>query len=270
MKYKIWIGCLWILCAGISGAQSFDQIITSDLYIQDYSSLFSDRAKVFATDSLKRFEKRTGSQVNFLTIPTIPNDEDIFDFSMKVAEKRKIGQEKEDNGVFVIITTQGKREFKIYPGRGMEAVLTDIGINSFFRKKVRPLLVEGNYDAVLLETIRFICLSSEGEFVASKENPRGEKLGPLEIAIVFGILFLLFIVMKLLSKFSRHLNHPIDAKNSINKTKTDNSWLWLLPLIMSSGSSNRKSGGFGGGSGGFGGFSGGGGSFGGGGGGGSW
>ncbi|NUQ80955.1 MAG: TPM domain-containing protein [Bacteroidetes bacterium] len=261
----------FLLCLGLAfpaSAQTVEDIIQNKNWVMDYAGLFSPQAFEYASDSLYRFSTRTGNQINILTLKEIPNGEDIFTFSMKVAEGRRIGQQGLDNGVLVVITTTGRREFRIYPGRGLEAVLPDASIKRFFREVAVPLLKAGEFDNVLMVTIGFIARAAEGEFAVAEKKKDGPVVPGIAFVIFIVVMILLFSVLSRLTRRSRSLGiHPGTGKRS--RPSTDASALpFILPLIFGSG---RGGGGFGGGSsGGWGGFSGGGGSFGGGGSGGSW
>jgi len=273
LKTSLFSICLLILSLQSLQAQTVNEIYEGNKkakrYILDYASIFSEEAERLTTDSLIRFEKRTGTQIVVLTLKQIPENEDVFTFSMRLADTLKIGQEKEDNGVFVIITTEGKRQFKIYPGRGLESVLPDVVVNRFFRNDAVPKLKAGLYDEVLARTIYFICASAEGEYKAPA------KKGDLSLSdfLVGGVILLvLFLVLSNISKRSNNGGNNLGGGSRKTRTSDTAAWPFLLPLIFGGGGHSGGSGWGGGGSsgGGFGGFSGGGGSFGGGGGGGSW
>lgn len=274
LKTSLFSICLLILSLQSLQAQTVreisEDIAKSRRYIMDYAGIFSEEAERLTTDSLIRFEKRTGNQIVVLTLKQIPENEDVFTFSMRLADTLKIGQEKEDNGVFVIITTEGKRQFKIYPGRGLEGALPDVVINRFFRDDAVPKLKAGLFDEVLVRTIYFICASTEGEYKAPAKKAKGE-LSLSDFLVGGLILLVLFLVLSNISKRNNNGGNNLGGGSRKTRTSDTAAWPFLLPLIFGGGGHSGGSG-WGGGSsgGGFGGFSGGGGSFGGGGGGGSW
>lgn len=260
--------CLLVLgLAFPAGSQTVEEIILNKNWVMDYAGLFSPQAFDYASDSLYRFSTRTGNQINILTLKEIPDGEDIFTFSMKVAEGRRIGQQGLDNGVLVVITTTGRREFRIYPGRGLEAILPDASIKRFFREVAVPLLKAGEFDNVLMVTIGFIARAAEGEFSVAGKKKDEPVIPGIAFVIFIVVMVVLFSVLSRLTRRSRSLGiHPGTGKRS-RPSAGVSALPWILPLIMGGG---RGGGSGGGSSGGWGGFSGGGGSFGGGGSGGSW
>lgn len=263
---------LVILGLPVVQAQTFQEIVSNRLWINDYSGLFSEAAIRQGLDSLTRHKNRTGNQIVFLTLPVIPDGDDVFTFAMKLVEqeKWKLGNEQDDNGVLVIITTEKPREFKIYPGRGLEGALPDVVIKRFYRDEALPLLKSGKFDEVLARTIYFITGSIGGEY--QSKSKKGSDLTASDFIIGAVVLGILFVALVTASRRHRNNGGNLGGGNGFrkkNETLAD-AWPLLLPLIFGGG--GRSGGSWGGGSGGgdWGGFSGGGGSFGGGGSGGSW
>jgi len=255
-----------ILISSLCFSQTFEEIIKSPRRVMDYAQIISPEMVNQLNDSLYHFEQSTSNQIIILTLPQIPDGEEEFSFSMKVAEQLNIGQVKKDNGVFVLVTTQGDRKFKIYPGRGLEGAIPDILIDQFFRNVARPLLKKGNYDQAMLETFNFISSASRGEFKVDKKSS-SNKIPNSAIFILLAVFFFFYLILSRITRKNRGMTTIGGRNHGIR----DNSALpFILPLLFGGGRSSGHGGSSGGGGIDFGGFSGGGGSFGGGGGGGSW
>lgn len=240
--------------------QTLEDILQKSQRVMDFAHVLSSEMIATLNDSLYHFEQTTSNQIIILTLENIPDEEDEFSFSMKVAEKLKIGQAKKDNGVFVLLTTGKNRVFKIYPGRGLEGAIPDALIDRFFRNVVRPLLKKGDYDQAMMETFSMIAAASRGEYSASNKTNQ-EKI-PIEYIFLIIFFFLLFFIF--LSRISRYSKQVTTIEGHRKGTKPNTSTPKIFPLFFGGG---RSSGGSGIN---FGNFHGGGGSFGGGGGGGSW
>lgn len=259
---------LLVVISSLSFCQTIEEIIKSPRRVMDYAQIISPEMVNQLNDSLYHFEQSTSNQIIILTLPQIPDGEEEFSFSMKVAEQLKIGQVKKDNGVFVLVTTQGDRKFKIYPGRGLEGAIPDILIDQFFRNVARPLLKKGNYDQAMLETFNFISSASRGEFKADKKSS-SNKIPNSAIFILLAVFFGFYLILSRITRKNRGMTTIGGRNHGIR----DSSALPFILSLLSSNIGRSSGGGRSGGSGGgidFGGFSGGGGSFGGGGGGGSW
>jgi uncharacterized protein len=74
--------------------------------------------------SLTAFENRKGTQIAILILPST-GPEPIEPFSIRVAEKWKIGRKRQDDGVILVIA-KSDRTVRIEVGYGLEGVLTDL------------------------------------------------------------------------------------------------------------------------------------------------
>src|SRR5690606_41758181 len=76
---------------------------------------------------LLHFEKRKGSQIAMLIVPTT-QPETIDQYSIRVVDHNKIGREKFDDGVLILLAMQD-RTARLEVGRGLEgatpAVIAD-------------------------------------------------------------------------------------------------------------------------------------------------
>ncbi len=203
---------------------------------------------------LKKFEDETSNQIAVLIIPSLEG-EDLEDFSIRVAEKNKLGQKGGNNGVLFLIVVQD-RKMRLEVGYGLEGALPDALCDQILRNVVRPKFRQGDYYGGINAGIDAIISATKGEFKADPRKRPETSVGTIIALIIIGLIFLAFFG-SLLSGV-RHY--------SIRSGGHDSTlfWLWLLGSM-----SERKRGGSGWGgwtSGGFGGgWSGGGGSFGGGG-----
>ncbi|PMZ49131.1 YgcG family protein, partial [Pseudomonas sp. FW306-2-11AC] len=79
---------------------------------------------VALSQKLGDFEKRKGSQIAVLIVPTT-DPETIEQFSIRVAEAWKIGRNKGDDGA-ILVVAKNDRHLRIEVGYGPEGVLTDV------------------------------------------------------------------------------------------------------------------------------------------------
>lgn len=194
---------------------------------------------------LKTYQDTTSNQILVLMIPSLEGYP-IEMLAEETATKNKIGTEKNDNGILLLIA-KDDRELRIEVGYGLEGAVPDAIASSIIRNVIRPNFRNDNYYQGISEGISAIISAIGGEYVADQSD---EDSGfPFIIFVI--ILIVIFLFMKNSGPF---------VPGGVYRTGT-HSGGW------SSGSSS-----WGGGSGwsGGGGFSGGGGSFGGGGASGSW
>lgn len=202
-------------------------------YINDDTNTLKTSQKNELELLLENFDKETSNQIVVLIINSLEN-EALEDYSIKVAEKNKIGQEEKDNGLLLLIAKED-RAIRIEVGYGLEGYVTDAKSSYIIRNIITPEFQEENYYQGIKKGLgEIIKLSNDANYLNNEVTEEEEQEVPVILQIIFFIIFAIVII-----------RHP-----------------WLLLFLGGRGGS--------GGSGGFGGFKGGGGGFGGGGGSGRW
>lgn len=111
--------------------------------VTDLTSTLSEEEVSNLESKLKDFEKRKGSQVVLVIIPTT-GEETIEQYSIRLAEDWKIGRKGTADGViFLIAKDDRKMRFEI--GRGLEGAIPDVVSKRIQLEYVRPLFKEGKY-----------------------------------------------------------------------------------------------------------------------------
>ncbi|MCB1140034.1 MAG: TPM domain-containing protein, partial [Leptospiraceae bacterium] len=95
--------------------------------VMDQAGLLTEPEIQSLTAKLKALEDRKGSQLAILTVPTI-GDVPIEDFSIRLAEKWKLGRAGVDDGVILIVSMQPRR-IRIEVGYGLEGPIPDARAN---------------------------------------------------------------------------------------------------------------------------------------------
>jgi uncharacterized protein len=93
-----------------------------------------------------------GVQLQYLIVPSL-DGQAIEDFSMRVAERWRVGTKGQDNGVLVTVAVQ-ERAVRIEVGGGLEGGLTDVQASRIIRGVITPAFQarrfgDGLYDAGL-------------------------------------------------------------------------------------------------------------------------
>lgn len=130
-----------LFCTGIFA----DQIPIPKLVhrVTDLTSTLSEEEVSSLENKLKTFEKRKGSQVVLVIVPTT-GDETIEQYSIRLAEDWKIGRKGIADGViFLVAKDDRKMRFEI--GRGLEGAIPDVISKRIQLEYIRPLFKEGKY-----------------------------------------------------------------------------------------------------------------------------
>lgn len=110
---------------------------------------------------LAAFEAQKGSQIAVLIVPTT-QPEDIAQFGIRVADAWKIGREKVDDGV-ILIVARNDRTLRIEVGYGLEGPIPDAVAKRVIAETIVPYFKTGDYaggiDAGVAQLMKLI----EGE-----------------------------------------------------------------------------------------------------------
>ena len=111
--------------------------------VNDYADVLNSSQEMNLESLLKGSENKTSSQVVLLTISSLQG-EVLEDYSLKVVEKWKIGQEEFDNGLLVLVAMK-ERKIRVEVGYGLEHIITDAKSSYVIRKLIVPHFKKGDY-----------------------------------------------------------------------------------------------------------------------------
>lgn len=208
--------------------------------VYDYGKLLSESEEKQLEEKLIRYSDSTTTQIVVVTVTTI-NGEDIGILAPKWGHEWGVGQEKEDNGVFILVAKEERRIW-IAPGYGVEDRLT-AGINGeIIRNIILPEFKAGSYYNGLDKGADALFEVFTGKYKGEriKDTDEGSWLPILVFVIIF--IVIIFIIAK--------------NKGGNSGGSTGNGTSLLDIIILSNMGRSSGSGSFGGG---FGGSSGGGG-----------
>ena len=194
---KIIVFILW-LCAALLGmgayAQNLQPVPALTARVVDTTGTLDAAARQTLEDKLEVLEKRKGSQVVVLIVPTT-QPEDIVSYANRVANEWKIGRKEVGDGVLVIVD-KNDRKLRIEVAKTLEGALPDLAVKRIIDEALAPGLRSGDYAGGLSATIDALTKRIDGESlpeVAPKQSSGLNKLGEgfqwMDIAI-----FMLFAI----------------------------------------------------------------------------
>lgn len=240
MKYFIFLFSLFAV-----SVLAQPKIPTLKMWATDLTGTLSKTELSELNQRLKSYEDTTSNQIIVLLISSLEGYP-IEMLAEEIATSNKIGTEKNDNGVLLLIAKDDK-ELRIEVGYGLEGALPDAIASSIIRNEITPGFRDGDFYQGILNGINSIIKAIGGEYKA--DNSDSEDGFPFYIFII--IIFIVFIFMRSGGPF---------VPGGVYRTGTRTGG-WTSGSSSWGGSSGWSGGG---------GFSGGGGSFGGGGASGSW
>jgi uncharacterized protein len=214
--------------------------------INDETGTLSPDEITALESTLAQFEKETSNQIVVLMVPSTQGDS-FEDYSLRVAEKNRLGKKGRDNGILLFIAKED-HNLRIEVGYGLEGSLPDAISDQIIRRVIIPKFKQNDFFGGIQTGLEAIMQATKGEYKAAPEDNGIKKFKPL---IVILMILLFGVLPRIFGGGRRH-------------------YVGSSGYYSGGGFFGGFSGGSSGGGGGFGGFSGGGGSFGGGGASGSW
>jgi uncharacterized protein len=141
---------------------------------------------------LKDFEQKDSTQIVVLAVASLEGAA-LEEFSMRVAERWKIGQKGLDNGAILLIS-RADRKVRIEVGYGLEGRLTDLKAGRIIREVIVPEFRAGRFDRGVVNGVQAMIDTVRGEFqAAEKKEPHALDARHLTDAIPFLILFVFLV-----------------------------------------------------------------------------
>lgn len=134
---------------------------------------------------LAAYEDSTSNQIAILTLSTL-DGEPIESFSIRLAEKWKLGTQDKDNGVVIIVAVEDHK-MRIEVGMGLEGVLTDALCNRIIRNEMAPAFRRADFDGGIIAAVNGIVAALGGEYVAEDTDALPELSLGARLGIGLGI-----------------------------------------------------------------------------------
>ena len=228
-------------------------------YFNDYAAVVRTATAQSLNRTLEDFEKSNSSQIVVAVFPRMQTDSSLEDYTRRIAETWKVGQQGKNNGAVLFVFVQDRR-MRIEVGYGLEGALPDALGKRIVDDEIAPHFKRGDYDGGLTAGVTALLQAARGEYKGTGRtvNHRGNPGG--FIFILFWVVVLILIpILGSIRRMARGTVYHRSGRVNYG------GWWW-------GGGGGSGGGGWSSGGGGLsgGGFSGGGGSFGGGGASGSW
>lgn len=139
-------------------AQPLQPVPALEARVTDLTGTLTAGQQSELEQKLAAFEQRKGAQVAVLMVPTT-QPEAIEQFSIRVVDAWKLGRDKPDDGVLLLVALDD-RALRIEVGYGLEGALTDALSSRIINNTIKPLFRQGNFfgglNAGIDEIIRVI------------------------------------------------------------------------------------------------------------------
>nr|WP_309575047.1 TPM domain-containing protein [Moraxella osloensis] len=119
-----------------------DKLILNNPVI-DEAKILSASDKQAIETKLRSLNDRGLAQAAVVIVPTT-NGEDIFDYSMKVADRWKLGRKDTDQGLLMVVAVNDRKMY-ILTGYGLEGTIPDAAAKRIISDDITPRFKQGDY-----------------------------------------------------------------------------------------------------------------------------
>ena len=226
--------------------------LTDQTSVYQYTSLLSESEKSTLEQKLIKYSDTTSTQIVVIIISSTQG-ENINYLGAQWGQKWGIGQEKEDNGVLILLA-KDDRKIAINTGYGVEHLLTDAMSRRIIERDIIPYFKQNDYYGGLNRGVDAIFEVMTGEYKGTRQDHTPDEFPA-------GFIILLFIIFIIIIISISNKNHGGGGNGPGNNSGGDFS-IWDAIILSNMGrggmgGGGRSSGGFGGGGFGGGGFGGG-------------
>jgi uncharacterized protein len=144
-KFKATLYALGLMLLLVSSFAFAELVAIPELStrVTDLTQTLSPAEQAQLEQKLAAFEAKKGSQIALLIVPTT-QPEDIAQYAIRVVEKWKIGREKVDDGVLVLIA-KDDRKLRIEVGYGLEGAIPDLYAKRIISEVISPKFKQGDF-----------------------------------------------------------------------------------------------------------------------------
>ena len=129
--------------------------------VTDLTATLSAEQVAALESRLAAFESQKGSQISVLLVPTT-QPEDIAAFAIRVAEQWRVGREKIDDGV-ILIVAKNDRTLRLEVGYGLEGVIPDAIAKRVIAETITPYFKSGDFYGGIEAGVQQLMRLIEGE-----------------------------------------------------------------------------------------------------------
>ena len=154
--------------------------------VTDLTQTLSAEQKAALEAKIQAFEQKKGSQIAVLIVPTT-QPEDIAQYSIRVVEQWKIGREKSDDGLLVLLA-KDDRKMRIEVGYGLEGAIPDLTAKRVISEVMAPRFKQGDFAGGIDAGIDKLIGLVDGEALPAPGTPAfsGMDIGNLLPILLFG------------------------------------------------------------------------------------
>jgi uncharacterized protein len=192
----LFLGCAWTLMAGAAQAVDVPELRG---HVNDYAKVLPPDRALALEARLTDYERATGHQLALLTVASLGGDA-VEDYSMRAAERWKLGRKGADDGLILVIVPS-EHKMRIEVGYGLEGVIPDAIAARIVRDVLAPAFVRKDY-AGGIDAAFAVLMHEAGGGSAESARERSPKATSPWAALPMLLPLLLFFGIGILSRIA--------------------------------------------------------------------
>jgi len=185
--WRRWVALLLLVLAPAM-AQALD-VPRPRGYVTDLAGVLPGEFVDSLELALAAYERDTSNQIAVLVVPTLAGD-NLESFSLRVAEKWRLGQAGRDNGVLLLVA-MAERKIRIEVGYGLEGAIPDSLAGQIIRREMAPKFRQGDFAGGIEAAVSALQQAAAGAYQAAAPDPwRGDR-PPWYFAAGFFAIFMI-------------------------------------------------------------------------------
>lgn len=162
--------------------------------VTDLTHTLSQAEQAQLEQKLAAFETKKGSQIAVLIVPST-QPEDVAQYALRVVEKWKIGREKTDDGLLLLIA-KDDHKLRIEVGYGLEGAIPDLTAKRVISEVISPKFKQGDFYGGIDAGVDKLIGLVDGEALPTPGTPAFSGMGisnMLPILLFGGLISGLFL-----------------------------------------------------------------------------
>lgn len=155
------LGILALVFAAAAGAADEVPVPPLKERVTDLTGTLTSAQLATLEAELRAFEQRKGSQLALLMLPST-QPETIEQYSIRVAERWKIGRARVDDGVILVIAKKDQR-LRLEVGYGLEGAIPDVVAKRVIREVIAPHFLANDFYGGISDGARTLMKLIDGE-----------------------------------------------------------------------------------------------------------
>lgn len=190
-KQTLFAFCVLFLTLGTSAHAALVPIPDLKTRVTDLTQTLNPEQQVQLEAKLAAFEQDTGSQIAVLLVPST-QPEAIEQYSIRVVDSWKLGREKQDDGVLLLVA-KDDRKMRIEVGYGLEGAIPDVITKRIIAEIMTPHFRQGDFYGGITQAVEQLMRLIKGEQLPPPQ--RTKSAGKTELLDMLPALLIAALVL---------------------------------------------------------------------------